>query len=418
LLQKNGDGRSNLPGFKNLEGLKNQYVILIIKPIFAFIFTYFGLIMYPREILPAILHWLERPEILILYGARQVGKTTLLREFIKKREDALLLNCELPVVAGILESRDLSAVSTLFGSSKIICLDEAQKVMNIGSILKLIHDELPVYKIIATGSSSFELANKIVEPLTGRNIKFRIYPLSISELEMKNGWLWVLNSLNQLLVYGNYPGLIELDSRDKELKLSELTADYLYQDILVYESIRHPAVIRNLLKALALQVGSQVSVNELSGLLGLSRPTVEKYLDLLEKSFVVFRLPSFSRNLRNEIRKNQKFYFYDNGILNALTGNFSSVQNRSDIGALWENFCVSERMKQRNTGVQGIVNMYFWRTYDGAEIDLVEESGGTLKAFEFKWNIKKKPSMPDSFSQSYNVDSYQVINPETLHLMK
>jgi hypothetical protein len=309
-------------------------------------------------------------------------------------------------------------VSTLFGSSKIICLDEAQKVMNIGSILKLIHDELPVYKIIATGSSSFELANKIVEPLTGRNIKFRIYPLSISELEMKNGWLWVLNSLNQLLVYGNYPGLIELDSRDKELKLSELTADYLYQDILVYESIRHPAVIRNLLKALALQVGSQVSVNELSGLLGLSRPTVEKYLDLLEKSFVVFRLPSFSRNLRNEIRKNQKFYFYDNGILNALTGNFSSVQNRSDIGALWENFCVSERMKQRNTGVQGIVNMYFWRTYDGAEIDLVEESGGTLKAFEFKWNIKKKPSMPDSFSQSYNVDSYQVINPETLHLMK
>ena len=365
-----------------------------------------------------MLHWLDRPEILIIYGARQVGKTTLLKEFIKSRKDAILLNCEMPVVIGILESRDLQAMSSLFGQYRIICLDEAQKIFNIGSVLKLIHDELPAYKIIATGSSSFELANQVVEPLTGRNVKFRLYPLSLSEMDSKNGWLWVLNSLNQLLIYGNYPGLIGLNIRDKEVKLSELTSDYLYQDILIYENVRHPSVIRNLLKALALQVGSQVSVSELSGMLGLSRPTVEKFLDLLEKSFVIFRLPSFSRNLRNEIKKSQKFYFYDNGILNALTGNFSLMHNRSDAGLLWENYCIAERMKQMNTGVTGVVNMYFWRTYDGAEIDLIEESGGLLNTFEFKWNVKKKPLIPESFSSSYKVRSYRVISPETLYLMK
>lgn len=374
--------------------------------------------MYPRTLLSSMLHWLDRPEILIIYGARQVGKTTLLKEFIKSRKDAILLNCEMPVVIGILESRDLQAMSSLFGQYRIICLDEAQKIFNIGSVLKLIHDELPAYKIIATGSSSFELANQVVEPLTGRNVKFRLYPLSLSEMDSKNGWLWVLNSLNQLLIYGNYPGLIGLNIRDKEVKLSELTSDYLYQDILIYENVRHPSVIRNLLKALALQVGSQVSVSELSGMLGLSRPTVEKFLDLLEKSFVIFRLPSFSRNLRNEIKKSQKFYFYDNGILNALTGNFSLMHNRSDAGLLWENYCIAERMKQMNTGVTGVVNMYFWRTYDGAEIDLIEESGGLLNTFEFKWNVKKKPLIPESFSSSYKVRSYRVISPETLYLMK
>lgn len=373
--------------------------------------------MYPRELLSGILHWLERPEIIILYGARQVGKTTLIKEFIRTRSDTILLNCELPVVSGILESLDLTAIKSLFGKYRIICLDEAQKVLNIGRVLKLIHDELPGYKIIATGSSSFELADRIVEPLTGRNIKFKLYPLSLSEIESKHNWLHVLNSLNELLIYGSYPGLIDLGSADKEKKLSELSSDYLYQDILIYENIRHPSVIRNLLKALSLQVGSQVSVSELSGMLGLSRPAVEKYLDLLEKTFVIFRLPSFSRNLRNEIRKSHKFYFYDNGILNALTGNFSFIHNRVDAGLLWENFCIAEKMKQKGTG-SAIVNMYFWRTYDGAEIDLIEESGGTLKAYEFKWAARRTPRIPDSFSSAYGVSSLTTINPQNIHLLK
>jgi predicted AAA+ superfamily ATPase len=374
--------------------------------------------IYQRNILPEILHWIGSPEILILYGARQVGKTTLIKEFIKTRGDSVFLNCELPAVSGLLESRDLQAIVSLFGQKKIICLDEAQKVFNIGTILKLIYDELPQYKIIATGSSSFDLSDRLVEPLTGRNIKFRLFPLSVSEIESKHGWLWVLNSLNQLLVTGCYPGVVDLNAGDRQIKLSELTSDYLYQDILVYESVRNPSVIRNLLRALALQAGYQVSVAELSGLLGISRPTVIKYLDLLEKSFVIFRMPSYSRNLRNEIKKSQKFYFYDNGILNALTGNFSPVQNRPDTGLLWENFCMAERMKQKGAGSPGMENMFFWRTYDGAEIDLVEVADGKLKAFEFKWNIRRTPSLPDSFSDAYGVESLTVITPKTLHLLK
>ncbi|MFZ4562310.1 MAG: ATP-binding protein [Bacteroidales bacterium] len=374
--------------------------------------------MYLRALTSEILHWINQPEILILYGARQVGKTTLLKEMIKTREDSILLNCELPMVAGILENRDLKAIQSLFGQFRIICLDEAQRVQNIGSILKLIYDELPVYKIIATGSSSFELADRITEPLTGRNIKFRLYPLSLSEIEKNLGWLEVLNKLNELLIYGSYPGIIDLNNPDRIAKLAELSSDYLYRDILIYENVKHPTVIRNLLKALALQVGNQVSVSELSGMLGITRPTVEKYLDLLEKSFVIFRLPSYSRNLRNEIRKSQKIYFYDNGILNAITGNFSMIQNRSDAGFLWENFCMTERMKVNSLKSAGSTNMYFWRTYDGAEIDLIEETGGMLQAFEFKWNIRRKPMLPASFSKKYKVTSMSVVSPETLYLIK
>ncbi len=360
---------------------------------------------------------MNKPEILIIYGARQVGKTTLLNELIRLHPETVLLNCELLQVAEILERKDLASIRSLFGSYRIICLDEAQKVAEIGSVLKLVYDELPMYKIIATGSSSFELSNKIVEPLTGRNIKFRLFPLSLDEMKKKNGWLWILNELNQMLVFGTYPGIIDLVMPDKQVKLNELSSDYLYQDILVYENIRHPSKLRSLLKALALQVGSQVSVNELAGLVGITRPMVEKYLDLLEKTFVIFRLPSFSKNMRNEIRKSHKFYFYDNGILNALTGNFSMVTSRTDAGLLWENFCISERVKWHSYHQPEKANLYFWRTYDGAEIDLIEEVDGKLKAFEFKWSLRRKAKIPHSFSSTYNVDNLEVVSPNTLHLL-
>jgi hypothetical protein len=370
--------------------------------------------MYPRILLNSIKNRLDKREILILYGARQVGKTTLLKMLAEEPSEWLILNCELPVVSNVLESKNLSSFKALFGMCRYIGLDEAQKIMDIGSILKLIYDELPEFKIIATGSSSFDLANRIVEPLTGRNVKYSLFPLSLKEIQEKNSWLWNLSNLNQFLIFGTYPGIIDLPANDRQIMLSELSGDYLFKDILVYDQVKHPAVIRKLLKAIALQVGSQVSVNELSNLLGISRQTVEKYLDLLEKSFVIFSLESFSSNLRNEMKKSRKYYFHDNGIMNALTGNFTPVENRKDIGLLWENFCMSERVKINGYSMQKS-NMYFWRTYDGAEIDLVEEKGGKLIAFEFKWKQKRKISIPAGFAERYNVNEMKIITSENLH---
>lgn len=280
----------------------------------------------------------------------------------------------------------------MFQDKIIVALDEAQKVNDIGSVLKLIYDEMPEYKIIASGSSSFDLANQIGEPLTGRNIKFRLYPLSIQEISMTHRWPWLIRNLNEILVFGTYPELVDLSVADKTTKLFELSGDYLYKDILIYNGIKNPSILRKLLKSLALQVGSQVSLNELSKMLQISRPVVERYLDLLEKSFVIFSLNSLSANLRNEIKKSRKYYFYDNGILNALTGNFAVLTNRSDVDALWENFCISERIKYNHYNSR-FVNLYFWRTYDGAEIDLVEERNGNYAAFEFKWKLKRNKSM-------------------------
>jgi hypothetical protein len=241
-----------------------------------------------------------------------------------------------------------------------------------------------------------------------------LFPLSLKETEEKHNWLWNLSNLNKFLVFGTYPGIIDIEEQYQQIKLSELSGDYLFRDILVYEQVKSPAVIRKLLKALALQVGSQVSVNELSNMLGITRQTVEKYIDLLEKSFVIFSLPSFSSNLRNEIKKSRKYYFYDNGIMNAQTGNFNLVVNRQDTGILWENFCMSERIRQ-NSYLNMNVNSYFWRTYDGAEIDLIEEVGGKFYAFEFKWKQKGELKIPASYSQRYNPEKFSVITPANLH---
>jgi len=371
-------------------------------------------IMYTRELSKKIKKQLSKREIIIVYGARQVGKTTLLKELLSANSEAMILNCEMPAVADVLESKNLSLVKALFENKIIIALDEAQKINNIGSILKLIYDELPQYKIIATGSSSFELSNKIIEPLTGRNIKFKLLPLSLTEIKEKNEWLWILNNLSNLLVFGMYPGIIDLLVSDKRTKLSELASDYLFQDILAYQNIKNPLIIRKLLKALALQIGSQVSVNELSNMLGVSRPKIENYLDLLEKNFVIFSLSTFSTNLRNEIKKSKKYYFYDTGIRNAIINNFNPIINRTDFGGLWENFCINERIKFNNIRTTK-PNIYFWRTFDGAEIDLIEECDGNILAFEFKWQVKRQPKLPKSFSQKYGAKELRIISPSNLH---
>ncbi len=370
--------------------------------------------MYERDTTIQLGEWLDRKEIVILYGARQTGKTTLIKEMLKERDDALVLNCEMPLIADTLESNDLSQIIALFEGKKIIAFDEAQKIKNIGSVLKIIYDEFPQYKLFATGSSSFELAGKLSEPLTGRNVKFKLFPLSLNEIKKEKGWLWVRENLNQLIVYGTYPGLIDLNIKEREKKLIELATDYLYKDVFMYENVRNPAVIRNLLKALALQVGSQVSSHELAGLLGVSRTTVERYLDLLEKSFVIYNLPSFNRNLRNEIKKSRKYLFFDTGIRNALLGDFRPMTDRVDNGALWENFCISQRIFMSEIS-QPNSHYYFWRTYDKAEIDLVEESNGELAAFEFKLKQKRSYRFPTSFVEKYNPLKTTIISQDNLH---
>ncbi len=371
--------------------------------------------MIQRNLQPVLQNWMKEKEVIILYGPRQSGKTTLLGMLLDDNPDALVLNCERPDLAEILEAKDLARIRLIFGDKKIVAIDEAQKIRDIGLLLKIIFDDKAfTQKIIATGSSSFELTDKVSEPLTGRNVKFLLLPLSLNELSLSNGWLRTMENLESLLVFGNYPGLINdpLDIRTK--KLFELTSDYLFRDILIHENIRNSALLRKLLKALALQVGSQVSLNELAGLLGVSSPTIEKYLDLLEKSFIIFTLPSFSRNLRNEIRKSKKYYFYDLGIRNALITNFSGLDSRTDAGAIWENFCILERLKH-NLIHQPYARIYFWRTYDGAEIDLVEENDGQISLFKFKWTRRHKAGFPVSFEEKYPVKSKKIITRENIH---
>lgn len=370
--------------------------------------------MYQREVTDNINKWMISKEIIILFGARQVGKSTLLELLSEQHKGMLILNCESPVISDVLQSKDLSRIMTVFGNYNIVALDEAQAIPEIGRILKLLFDDRKItQKIIATGSSSFELANKIGEPLTGRNVKFRLFPLSVNEIRNEKGWLTVLESLNDLLIYGSYPGIIDLNLADRKRKLVEMSGDYLFKDIYKFEQLRNPELLRKLLKALALQVGNLVSVSELAGLTGVSALTVERYLDLLEKSFVIFKLGSYSKNLRNELKKSRKYYFYDNGIRNAVLNNFVPIAERTDTGSLWENFCVSEYLKLTEYK-EYLSNLYFWRTYDGAEIDLVEDRDGKLYAFEFKWNPNKKPPIPKSFKENYNVANYEIINHRNL----
>lgn len=366
--------------------------------------------VFKRKYEETIKYWLGHNKVIILYGARQVGKSTILDSLKSSMDRFTVLNCENSTVAEILSSNNLARIKLLFGNNVVIALDEAQKIENIGSVLKLIHDNPDfTYKLIATGSSSFELSNKVTEPLTGRNVKIKVYPYAIEEVIDNKSGLWLIENLDDLLVYGMYPEVFNTPADKRALFLENIAGDYLYQDILQHERLKNSRDLQKLLKALALQLGSEVSYNELGRLLGLSSKTVERYIDLLQKNFILIQLDSLSRNLRNELRKSKKIYFVDLGLRNALINNFNSIDSRIDVGALWENFCVLERLKT-NSIKERVRNMYFWRTYDQAEIDLIEEFDGALDVYEFKYNPKKKKvKIAESFMNAYPVRDVKVI---------
>lgn len=346
---------------------------------------------------------------ILLFGARQLGKTTLLKKLFATDPGTLWLNGDEPDVQALFDQVNTSRLKTLFAGRKYVVIDEAQRIADIGLKLKLITDYIPEVQVIATGSSAFELANKTNEPLTGRKWEYRIFPLSFGEMVQQHGLLEEKRNLHARLIYGYYPEIVVHPGEERE-RLKVLTDSFLYKDILLWENIMKPEKLVRLMQALAFQVGNQVSYNELSNMVGLDTKTVERYINLLEQIFIVFRLGTFSRNLRNELKSSRKIYFYDNGIRNALIAAFQPVGLRQDIGALWENWLVSERIKYLHyNGVWA--NSFFWRTAQQQEIDYVEEKDGELAAFEFKWNTSQNFSLPKTFVEKYQPSVQEVITP-------
>jgi len=350
----------------------------------------------------------------IILGARRVGKTTLIKEIIAARKEPITFyNCDDPDVRSQFSEIGLAALKRLLSHTETIVFDEAQRIQNIGILLKMIVDEMPDKRLLVSGSSSLELSNKVNEPLTGRKKTFYLYPLIFLELyEYENRNVIAAQSyVNDMLRFGAYPQIFEIsDPIEKEEYLLELAGDYLYKDALEYQDIRNPEQLRKLLVALALQIGQEVSYTEIGSLVGVDQKTVVRYLDLLEKSFVIFRLPAFSRNLRKEIAKSRKVYFYDLGIRNALLRNFNPYHLRQDKGAAWENFVISERLK-KDAYMNQRKNYYFWRTYDQKEVDLIEEHQGTIEGFEIKW--KNTASVPKDFLGAYPGSTVHTVNRES-----
>ncbi|MCX6148617.1 MAG: ATP-binding protein [Candidatus Kapabacteria bacterium] len=354
---------------------------------------------------------LFKGKAIIIVGPRQVGKTTLINE-IKDltNESTIFFNCDEPDIRRLLTDATSSSISQLIGNSKIVFIDEAQRVKNIGLTLKLMTDNFKDKQFIITGSSALELSNDVNEPLTGRKIEYLLLPLSTEELVNHHGALTERRLLHSRLIYGTYPDVVNNPS-DAKLILSNLSSSYLYKDIFSFQDVRKPEVIERLLEALALQIGSEVSYTELSQLVGIDYATLLRYIDLLEKTFVVFRLRAFSRNVRNELKKSRKIYFYDNGIRNAIISNFNNIDLRQDTGALWENYLICERFKYlKFNELTG--NRYFWRTKQQQEIDYLEENDGNLSAFEFKWNSKRKIKFPLTFEKAYPNAILKGINQE------
>jgi uncharacterized protein len=348
--------------------------------------------------------------VIIIYGPRQVGKTTLVRLMTAQFDGKILeINGDDTDYRAVLSSRSLKKMRELVDGYDLIFIDEAQRIADIGINLKILYDNLSNIKIIVTGSSSFDLSNKIQEPLTGRAWIFQLMPIGVCELALFHNRFELDNRLEDWLVFGNYPALLGIDNRNlKTNYLQEITRSYLFKDVLAIGSIKYPPKLRDLVRLLAFQIGSLVSYNELANTLQIAKETVVSYIDLLEKTFVVFRQSGYSRNLRKEVVRHDKIFFYDLGIRNAVIENFAPLANRNDGGALWENFLIVERMKTQTYRRQGR-NRYYWRTYTGAELDYVEEHNGILRGFEFKFN-KKTVSAPQSWSETYPDASFQTIN--------
>ncbi len=351
---------------------------------------------------------------IILTGLRQTGKTTLVKKIAEtSQHQSLYLNADEPDVTGQLEGANSAMLKRIIGNRRIIIIDEAQRIRNIGISLKLITDQIRDVQLVVTGSSSLDIANEIKEPLTGRKYEYHLFPLSFAELEHYHGFLEERRNLEARLIFGSYPDVVNHPGEEKEI-LANLSDTYLYKDLLSLEEIRRPELLGDLLEALALQLGNEVRYSEIGQMVGADPGTVKKYIDLLEKVFVIFRLRAFSRNVRNEIKKSRKIYFYDSGIRNAIIRNFAPLHMRADVGALWENYLVSERMKF-NAYRQSYARMFFWRTQQQQEIDLIEEEDGKISAFEFKWNPKRKAKFPKTFTRNYPVTETSVVHPENYH---
>lgn len=367
--------------------------------------------MIRREIQSVIENQLFKGKVIIIYGPKRVGKTTLSKMLLENQEGSRYINCELLENKAALGITISSVLKSFLGNYRLIVLDEAQHINDIGLILKIISDTFPQLQIIATGSSSFELGNKVSEPLTGRSREYLLYPFSVKELLTIKDRMSVNADLEGILRFGLYPEVYGKPVNEAIEELSQISSTYLYKDILQFEMIKRPNLLLNLLNALALQIGSEVSLNELSRMLGESVPTIQRYIELLEKAFVIFRLRSFSRNLRKEIAKGQKIYFYDLGIRNALIRNFNTLNIRNDTGGLWENFCIVERMKY-NMNRRRFVNSWFWRTYDQKEVDYIEEEGGQMTAFEFKFKSSGKVKIIREFQETYPEVTFMTVSRE------
>jgi hypothetical protein len=363
-----------------------------------------------RKIQKAIEDHLFKGKIIVIYGARQVGKTTIIKEIQEKYPDSIYFNCDEPEVRDALTDASSVKIKSFIGDKRIVFLDEAQRVKNIGLSLKLIVDNFPEIQIVATGSSSFDLSNQISEPLTGRKFEFFVYPFSMQELSVDKNKIDIDRMLENRLIYGMYPEVATKSGAEQKEALKNITKSYLYKDILQYQNIKKSDALERLLKAIALQVGNEVSYDELAQTSGIDRKTVISYLEILKQSFIIFQLSPFSRNLRNELKKLRKIYFYDNGIRNAVINNFNPLSSRSDVGNLWENFMISERVKfNNNNNIDN--NIYFWRTHSKKEIDYIEDRDGNLYAFEFKWK-KDKARNQEVFLKTYKNSKFELINSE------
>ncbi len=362
-----------------------------------------------RDIETLLKQKLFKKKAILVFGARQVGKTTLIENLFKNEKDILFLDGDEADNRELLSNTTSTRIKSIIGKHKIVCIDEAQRIENIGLTIKLFTDKIKDVQVIVTGSSAFELADKLNEPLTGRKYEFYLFPLSFNEMVKHHGLIEESRLLNHRLIYGHYPEIV-IDHGAEAENLKLISESYLYKDLLMLETIKKPILLQKILKALALQLGSEVSYFELSKLLEIDKGTIEKYIDLLEKTYIIFRLPSLNRNVRNEIKKGRKIYFYDNGIRNAVIGNFTSIDKRTDVGALWENFLISERLKtQMNKGITA--KRYFWRTTQQQEIDYIEEIDGKLLAFEFKWS-KSKKRIPLTFLKAYPKTQTNIISRE------
>jgi predicted AAA+ superfamily ATPase len=365
-----------------------------------------------RSITHLIIENLKPNKVVVLLGARRTGKSVLIKKIISiLNEKYLFLDGDDFTTFSLFEPRTIENFKLLIGSVKLLVIDEAQQIPDLGKSLKLIVDHIPEIKVLITGSSAFDISNKIGEPLTGRKSTFYIYPFSQAEYSSQETIVETTGRLNERLILGCYPELVHLpDRNNKIMYLKEMVSSYLLKDILMFEGVRNADKILQLLKLIAFQIGKEVSLHELGRQLGMHKNTVEKYLDLLSKTFVIYGVNAFSRNLRSEISKSKRWFFYDNGIRNTIIENLNDVAQRNDIGELWENYVFSERLKY-HSNTQMLCSNFFWRTYQQQEIDWVEERDGKLFAYEMKWNPEKKVKIPSSWKTTYPDASFEVITP-------